>query len=521
MNTYSVNITDKGLKSMGYQNLSASVCSDEIVSNAISAAGDKQAKVIVNFGEKNVDGKQVITFMCADYGCGMTEDQMIEAMQIGCKSGKGRFNKFGLGLKNALLGSTKNENTFYVASKTENDEVGHIVSSPLRTRGNKIADCNIAELVSAGFIKEYGMPSTVVYMEMEPQFARSYVPDPCRRGRRTPKKVSLQNIIRAYAEHLVVNYGEMLRPQSFDEDPKAQIFVPGLEVFDKRSNEHKAWTRPLIGLDYKALVPSEMEETYVVNFGRKGKVPVDFSWGYINAAAREKAFLGVEPLKYEYQGNMATSGYDVFINGQRHASHLIYEIWDKERHPSMNHIAGRFILENVPDGVLGVTNNKSAIDNGDPTWALLFSHVQKSKKCWPICKTPDLRVKTLAAKQAEEVRKIPGAIVIENRPIGESGTKIHLYVEMPKLASGETPLYLYFYSSRMDNRGNVQPAQVADFDHIISAWAGLVNEGKQPTKAFFVAPRHNANVTAYCRNVLSFINEGKEHPINVEFVTCM
>jgi|GEM_PF-923576 hypothetical protein len=72
-----------------------------------------------------------------------------------------------------------------------------------------------------------------------------------------------------------------------------------------------------------------------------------------------------------------SQGIDIRVGKRTVATRLISEIWERDRHPSLNGIAGEFLIPGIRGVAPPTLNNKTSIDFDSPTWHAVVDGIQQ------------------------------------------------------------------------------------------------------------------------------------------------
>jgi hypothetical protein len=79
-----------------------------------------------------------------------------------------------------------------------------------------------------------------------------------------------------------------------------------------------------------------------------------------------------------YKHTPESQGIDIRVGKRVVATRLISEIWERDRHPSLNGIAGEFVIPGTRGIAPPTLNNKTSIDFDSPTWHAIVEGIQQA-----------------------------------------------------------------------------------------------------------------------------------------------
>jgi hypothetical protein len=79
-----------------------------------------------------------------------------------------------------------------------------------------------------------------------------------------------------------------------------------------------------------------------------------------------------------YKNAPESQGIDIRVGKRTVATRLISEIWERDRHPSLNGVAGEFIIPGARGVAPPTLNNKTSIDFDSPTWHAIVEGIQQA-----------------------------------------------------------------------------------------------------------------------------------------------
>jgi hypothetical protein len=199
---------------------------------------------------------------------------------------------------------------------------------------------------------------------------------------------------------------------------------------------------------------------------------------------------------YYYRHAPESQGIDIRVGNRVVATRLITEIWDRDRHPSLNGIAGEFRVP-VVDGVVPPTlNNKTSLDLDSPIWIALAEAI--AVEC------PDEKLPQGGGKSEDDLRDelfqhIQGLARADHLVEKEYDAGHGVYVDIlwdQKATGGGVDIYEV-------KKGK---AQAGDVYQLLMYWDALVDTGIQPTHAHLVANGHGSGVAPF----IALINGRKD-----------
>lgn len=434
----------------------------ELVDNAI-AAKPSNFNILVDISE-HTDAADHFIIRVQDDGPGISlADLETRVFKLGAPPlpGSIHLNEHGFGLKNVLSKAQKVSN--YPWSLMTRDAVAlernifYNVDSPLGESISLQDDKNSSDWPSSGPTST----GTIVNLE----FPLSYV-QTVAHGRRGQYPRVLGTIMEYLREHLGVYYRGYL-----DGGRRA------IGLISTSMNGSSPDSVDPIFPDYKSKTNVKTTVTHEgKTFTLEGEV------GLI-----EKNSPKTKSRKYYYRHAPDSQGIDFRIGNRVMATRLISEIWELERHPTLNGIAGEIRMsDSNPDVIPPTLNNKTSIDYDSKVWLAIAEKIQADvpKDSLPLGggKTED----DLRHELYEHIDalKRPGDEVHEEYDCGHN---VLVDVMWDSSSGGAVDIFEV-------KKGKSAPLDVYQ---LVMYWDCLVAMGVQPTSGHLVCESPSHNVTHF------------------------
>lgn len=180
-----------------------------------------------------------------------------------------------------------------------------------------------------------------------------------------------------------------------------------------------------------------------------------------------------------------SQGVDIRVGKRTVATRLISEIWERDRHPSLNGIAGEFIIPGTRGIAPPTLNNKSSIDFDSQTWHAIVDGIQQQV---PADELPHGGGKSEADLRDELYQHINGlkrpTHTLEREYDCSHGIAVDIVWD--QTATGG-PIDIYEVK-----KGKSAPL---DLYQLVMYWDSLVHAGKRPTYGHLVSDGRTAGVT--------------------------
>ncbi len=180
---------------------------------------------------------------------------------------------------------------------------------------------------------------------------------------------------------------------------------------------------------------------------------------------------------YYYRHAPDSQGVDIRIGDRVVATRLISEIWERERHPTLNGVAGEFKVPPVKDAFPPTLNNKTSLDFDSQIWQAISSAIRQA--------VPKEEIPYGGGKSEDDLRdelyqqieglKKPDHVVEKEYDCGH-GVFVDIYWDQRKTGGG-----VDIYEVKKGK------AQVLDVYQVVMYWDALVSVGVQPTQGHLVS----------------------------------
>lgn len=456
--TIPIGITPNAFAGLAKQNMTCYQAVEELVDNAIAAAkpGEKAFVQIFLIPDTDTSMQMVI----CDWGIGMDLTTLTNALQLGSiPTSVSRLNEHGYGINGSISSLTGGTSEWSIQTRMAGGPILK-VEGPFNT--TMVVNEQDEFELPYGTVLTQKDPSTVITVRVPMRFAHTL-------QRRGAPCNNLSTLREWLVEHLGVAYRGYLEQDSQTGDVGAKILVTV-------GSEDKL-VRPVY-------VPMENTKTVVVSVCLGNQiVPVEYTFGVLSEYKQKTAVDG-RPVRFYYQGNVATQGVDIRLGKRVVATGMLCEIWPKgdgftpQRHPSLNDFVGEIRIPELPRGLLSTLNNKTGINMADEGWKLVFDELAKYPPQKSEFKTDErklcenwfnmLKASSPHGRVTDQICVWPTATRIDI--LREDRGALEIY-EM-KVGKGE-PLHLY---------------------QLKMYWDGMVLAGMQPTEATLIVKEYRSTL---------------------------
>jgi len=216
--------------------------------------------------------------------------------------------------------------------------------------------------------------------------------------------------------------------------------------------------------------------------------------GTIGLVDKESAITRSRRLYYRHAPE--SQGIDIRVGKRTVATRLISEIWDKERHPSLNGVAGEFIIPGFRGIAPPTLNNKTSLDFDSPTWNAIAEAIKQSV---PESELPQGGGKSEAELRDELCQQIDGlrrsTHTLEKEYDCSHGINVDIVWDQTATGGGVDIFEV--------KKGKGAPL---DLYQLVMYWDALVTTGKQPTRGHLVSDGRTTGVNT----LLAFLRTRKD-----------
>lgn len=200
--------------------------------------------------------------------------------------------------------------------------------------------------------------------------------------------------------------------------------------------------------------------------------------------------------KLYYRHAPESQGIDIRVGKRTVATRLIGEIWDKERHPSLNGVAGEFLVPGTRGVAPPTLNNKTSLDFDSPTWNAIAEAIRQAV---PESALPYGGGKSEADLRDELYQHINGlrrpTHTLEKEYDCIHGVNIDIVWDLTTTGGGIDVFEV--------KKGKAAPL---DLYQLVMYWDALLTAGKQPTRGHLVSSGQTAGVST----LLAFLRTRKD-----------
>lgn len=190
---------------------------------------------------------------------------------------------------------------------------------------------------------------------------------------------------------------------------------------------------------------------------------------------------------YYYRHAPESQGIDVRIGNRVVASRLISQVWELDRHPTLNGIAGEILIDTSDGPILSTLNNKTSLDFDSPLWHKVTSEVRR--------RVPENALPRGGGKSEDDLRdelyihikglSKPGDVVEKDFNCG-NGVFVDIIWEQ-KSRGSDIDIFEV-------KKGQAQPLNVYQ---LLMYWDALTEAGNQPSTGHLVSEGATPGVRAF------------------------
>lgn len=206
----------------------------------------------------------------------------------------------------------------------------------------------------------------------------------------------------------------------------------------------------------------------------------------------DKGSLETKARLLYYKHAPESQGVDIRVGMRVVATRLISEVWERDRHPSLNGIAGEFVIPGLRGVAPPTLNNKTSIDFDSPTWHAIVEGIQQH--------VPADDLPHGGGKSEDDLRD---ELLLHIRGLAR---QTHIVEAEFDCAHGIAVDILWDQTSTggpIDifeaKKGKAAPL---DLYQVVMYWDALVSIGRQPTCGHLVSSGRSAGVVT----LLAFLN---------------
>lgn len=208
-----------------------------------------------------------------------------------------------------------------------------------------------------------------------------------------------------------------------------------------------------------------------------------------------------------YKHAPEAQGVDIRVGKRTVATRLISEIWARDRHPSLNGVAGEFLIPGNQEIAPPTLNNKTSIDFDSPTWHAIVEGIQQAV---PADELPHGGGKSEADLRDELFIHIKGLAKPSHAVEREFDCAHGIAVDI---------MWDQTSSGGMLDIFEVKKGKAAPLDlyQLVMYWDALVSSGRQPTSGHLVSSGRSTGVST----LLDFLRKrtdanGKPYDLVIE-----
>ncbi|MCJ7457417.1 MAG: ATP-binding protein [candidate division Zixibacteria bacterium] len=440
----------------------------ELIDNAISAK-DKDFNVYIDISSEEKGGDNYIVRIWDDVpGISLTKLKN-EVFKTGCPPSTGSdLNEHGYGLKNVLSKAQELTKADWTFQTRDRDAI----------QNNVFYECRRPLSFSQQIFKRDGKEwqpfgpqstGTIVTLHLPLTYLQTVAVAP---GRRGSLPANISTIMDYLREHLGVYYRGFLE-KGIKADGK--IFT-SIEMISPDPVSH-------ILPDYES-----KNSIGPISINYKGrKINVEGEIGLIMKESAE-----TKKRKFYYKHAPDSQGVDFRIGRRVVATRLISEIWDRERHPSLNGIAGEIRFPEHEDAKPPTLNNKTSLNFDSEIWS---SVIQAVNQDIPPDKLPHGGGKSEGDLREELYTHIKGLAKLthEVQQDYDCGNGVYVDVYWNQAPTKDIDIYEV-------KKGK---AKALDVYQLVMYWDSLVAIGIQPSHGHLVSDGKTSGVDSFLKLMLS------------------
>lgn len=421
----------------------------ELVDNALAATSD-HPEVWIDISQSGAEGVYVVSV--ADNGPGISLSKLRdEVLTLGFPPASGsHLNEHGFGLKNVLSKAerfSKHPWTFRTR-----DSVALKAGKFYECRAPLSFKVPIKEPSSGKWpAKASSGTGTSVELVLPMHYLQTVAA-----GRRGAYPTDLDLVMEYVREHLGVFYRGYL--------------LGGIRATAKISTSTNGGPRdPVDPVEPKY----SFSKSYPVVLSWRGnRVPIDCEIGML-----DKNSPVTQGRKYYYRYAPESQGVDIRIGKRVVSSRLISEIWELERHPTLNGIAGEVRIPVDNSLRIPTLNNKTSLDLDSPVWHALVARIRTKIPEKDLPRGGGLSEEDLREQLFLHIRGISKPNDILEKQYNCGGGVYADIVWTQKSGGRGTEIYEV-------KKGQAQPLDVYQ---LAMYWDALVSGGVRPTQGHLVS----------------------------------
>ena len=496
---FPVGITGNYFGTVSRQSLPMHDAIGEAVDNGM-ANSCGQAIILVSLDA--VPKSELIRVTVADWGVGMDKKSLVNAFQFGSEHerNEGPLCIYGMGLKNFLLVASQNKYDWFVASKKPGDEVYNVVEGPfkLEMEMREESAVPLESVVMRKRLSLYGKPSTIVSVVTDKRVASTML---TRSGTCAPSRVTSTNVLRkALAEHFGVKYRGFLTADNTGEPP-ARILLTDYRMANGETQD--VFITPL----YQPYAEHHVTR-FNVSYGGY-EIPVTVDYGVLDKSMTRSCVTGGHGMKYYYQANMLTQGFDIEYGNRTVATSQFESLWSITRHPAFNYWTGciHVDISGLPRGFLNTLANKSSVDLSDAGWQAIFDEIRKRPELTP----KEERNNTVEAYRDAIVSRLQAVHedheIETSHPVFANRAQVDILDVAP---DGTCEIY------NIKNKvGNLVALQ-----ELRTYWDGLISQGLKPKVGYLYCRSCGPMLEHTCKELSNYIQAMTDEELNEELEKC-
>ena len=194
-----------------------------------------------------------------------------------------------------------------------------------------------------------------------------------------------------------------------------------------------------------------------------------------------------------YKHAPESQGIDIRVGKRTVATRLISEIWERDRHPSLNGVAGEFIIPGARGVAPPTLNNKTSIDFDSPTWHAIVEGIQQEVEKDDLAHGGGKSEADLRDELYQHIEGLKGPNhTLEKEYDCLNGVSVDIVWDQ---SAANGPINIY-----EAKKGKAAPI---DLYQLVMYWDSLLMAGKQPTRGYLVSSGRTTGVNT----LLDFLRE--------------
>lgn len=457
-----------------FDNIQQIICEfvDNSISNLIGKNSQdlvtKQVNIAFDVKTSATIENHAIKVTIEDSGTGIID--LNNAFRIGNKSSQeSPLNEHGFGLKHALAAADKENKTWKIYTRTQEDLNNNkykLIEAPYRTNNWSAMVCD-----GVSWPGTLNTTGTVIQFNIDKNLLSTLTDGIPGANINT----SYKRMIEYFIEDIAFIYSTII-----DED-LVKINVKLIEDGSLIQDTNVTALKP----KWKENKISGTEE---LDLGQ-GLVTIDYCFGSIEAS---------ENMRY-YKRNMASSGAEIRVNGRVLAYNLIQEIWNKQKHNSLNHFLAIINVKSQHKERLPETKTaKNAFKTSDEKYDNLISWIHRK---YPTIEeinesNDDFNEVQMFKTLEDNLKRFNQNSIVTTEQFVFEEVEMKLRIDLYQNQSNKVTIF----------EGKKNKTTPKDVYQLRMYWDGLVLSGIKPNIGIVLGANHPDSV----KQMINYINQMKD-----------